>query len=148
MTFNVSKYCENTISSDILDIFKYNARIIINGTSFSGKTKLCIDLILKYSQKFDKIIIAESPNKNEFEDNLSSLKNKIEIYEHIPTISEIDTKFSGHKLIILDDNYTKAFSSERVLNFYTRGRKLIQVKDGSPKHIQVKIRGQKLTQEK
>ena len=64
-TQNFKKYCENSISSDLVDIFKYNSRIIINGASFSGKTRLCINLLKKYIEKIDKIIVADSPNSHE-----------------------------------------------------------------------------------
>ena len=115
-------YCTKTYNEDKFDIFKNHARIIINGSSGSGKTKLCIQLILKYKDKFDKIIIADSPNANEFEDALPDLKDKLEIYNYIPSVTEVNTNFTGHKLIILDDNYMKAFSSESVLKYYISGR--------------------------
>ena len=118
----MSNYCTKTYDKDTFDIFKDHARLIINGASASGKTRLCIDLILKYSEKFDKIIIADSPNANEFEEGLLNLKDKLEIYNYIPSISEINVNFTGHKLIILDDNYMKAFSSETVLKYYISGR--------------------------
>ena len=70
----------------------------------------------------NKIIIADSPNAVEFEEALPNLKNKLEIYNYIPSISELNTNFIGRILIILDDNYMKAFSSEIVLKYYISGR--------------------------
>ena len=115
-------YCTKTYNEDKFDIFKNHARLIINGSSGSGKTELCIQLILKYKDKFDKIIIADSPNANEFEEGLPNLKDKLEVYNYIPSVTELNTNFSGRKLIILDDNYMKAFSSELVLKYYISGR--------------------------
>ena len=116
------KYCTKSYHEDKFDIFKNHARIIINGSSNSGKTKLCIQLILKYEYKFNKIIIADSPIAVEFEEALPNLKNKLEIYNYIPSITELNTNFIGRILIILDDNYMKAFSSEIVLKYYISGR--------------------------
>ena len=116
------KYCKKSYNEDDFDIFKNHARIIINGASDSGKTKLCIQLIKKYEYKFNKIIIADSPNSIEFEEDLPNLKNKLEIYNYIPSITELNTNFTDRILIILDDNYMKALSSEIVLKYYISGR--------------------------
>ena len=118
---NLQKYCTNTISSSLLDIFKFNSRIIVNGFSFSGKTRLCINLLKKYFYKIDKIIVADCPNHHEIS-NEKSIKSKVEILDHIPSISEIKANYVGHIVIILDDNYTKSFNSENVLSYFTAGR--------------------------
>ena len=114
-------YCKNTISSESLNIFKHNCRLILNGYSYSGKTKLCIDILKKYIDKIDKIILADSPNHHEIS-NEKSLKSKIDILNYIPSIEEIKTNYVGHIVIVLDDNYTKSFNSENVLSYFTIGR--------------------------
>ena len=120
-TQNFKKYCENSISSDLVDIFKYNSRIIINGASFSGKTRLCINLLKKYIEKIDKIIVADSPNSHEILEE-KILNSKLETLDYIPSISEISANHNGHIVIVLDDNYTKSFNSESVLSYFTHGR--------------------------
>ena len=117
----MEKYCNKTINQDQIDIFNKNARIVICGGSFTGKSKLCSDLILFYKDKFDIIIIANSPNKDELLTALN-LGEKVVIHDTIPSISQINDYYHGHKLIVLDDNYMESFNSKEVLSFFTRGR--------------------------
>ena len=120
---DLSIYCKKTISSDRINIFKHNCRILICGSSFTGKTKLCCDLLLQYKDNIDHIIIAASPNSHEI-DQIDDLKKKTHIFEHIPSINEINSNFavSTRKVLVIDDNYTSAFSSKEVLDYYIRGR--------------------------
>ena len=120
---NLKEYCQKTTSSDLLNIFKHNARIIICGASYSGKSQLCTNLLIQYINIIDLIIIADSPNKQEFQD-IPELNSKINVFEHIPSIIELNSSFDSlkHKVIVLDDNYVKAFNSEIVLNYFIKGR--------------------------
>ena len=104
-----------------MDIFKFNSRIIINGASFSGKTRLCKDLLKKYIDKIDKIIIADSPNNHEIRDE-TILNKKVEVFDYIPSISEIGMNYTGHIVVVLDDNYTRSFNNEAVLSYFVHGR--------------------------
>ena len=120
---DLSTYCKKTISSDRINIFQNNCRLLICGPSFSGKSKLCYDLLLQYKDYIDHIIIAASPNSHEV-DQINDLKKKTHIYEHIPNINEINNNFSlsSHKVVLIDDNYTSAFNSKEVLDYYIKGR--------------------------
>ena len=42
--------------------------------------------------------------------------------EYTPSISELKSNYSGHKVIILDDNYIANFNSETVLSYFVQGR--------------------------
>ena len=75
MIMDLSTYCKKTISSDKINIFKNNCRILICGSSFTGKSKLCYDLLLQYEKDIDHIIIAASPNSHEI-DQINDLKKK------------------------------------------------------------------------
>ena len=117
----LTNYCQNVISSDLVDIFKNNSRVLVAGNSFSGKTRLCIELLKKYINTFQKIIIADSPNSHEFEKD-DILNKKIEIYNYIPSISELSMIYTGHVIVVLDDNFTKSLNSQIVMDMFVHGR--------------------------
>ena len=117
----MEKYCNKTVTQDQVNIFNENARIIICGGSFTGKSKLCSDLILFYKDEFDVIIIANSPNKDEMVEMLN-MGDKVVTHDTIPSISQVNDYYVGSKLIVLDDNYLESFNSKEVLSFFTRGR--------------------------
>ena len=56
--------------------------------------------------------------------DIDVLKAKIHVYKDIPSISEINSKFSikSKKVIYLDDNYYHSFKNENVLNYFIHGR--------------------------
>ena len=120
MVEEIAKYCKNSINITDVDIFNFNARIIIAGASFSGKSQLCYDIVMKYSDKFSKIILTQTKTKSLLEDEIT-LQNKLLIFSKIPSIPEI-SQISGHKLIIFDDNYRSALNNESTLNMFTYGR--------------------------
>ena len=115
-------FCTNIISAEVINIFQYTARIYIAGYSNSGKTHLCLSLLKKYISKFEKIIICDSPNNIEFQ-NEAKLKSKLEILDYIPTISEISLNYQNKPVILIfDDNYFSTLNSKNVLDLTTRGR--------------------------
>ena len=119
---DISPYCKNVVSAESLNIFHNNARIIVAGNSFSGKTFFSIKLIKKYANSFDKIILADCPNNQEFT-NDDILNKKIEIYNYIPSINELSMTYTDlHIIIILDDNFNKSFNSKEVMEMFVRGR--------------------------
>ena len=118
---DLNKYCETSITADKVDIFHFNSRLIINGYSFSGKSRLCINILKKCIQKIDKIILANNPNFHEFQEE-KELLSKIDVLEYTPSISELKSNYSGHKVVILDDNYVQNFNSETVLSYFVQGR--------------------------
>ena len=119
---DLSKYCKDVISSEEIDLFKTNVRIICAGSSNSGKTQIVNQLIIENHNKFDKIFICGSPHKNILEQN-NVLKDRIITFEHFPSIKEInDFDEKLHKLLLLDDAYVTAFSNINVLSYFTHGR--------------------------
>ena len=116
-------FCEKTVTQNDLDIFKENARLLVVGSSNSGKTKKIIDLILFYEKKFDKIYICGSSVNHELS-NFKILKNKIYFFNHFPSLDEIKeiSAISDHKLLVMDDVYYKAFNDINVLSYFTHGR--------------------------
>lgn len=120
----MNNYCKNIISKEIIDIFHFPARVYISGYSHSGKTQLCINLLKKYLNKFEKILICDSPNNSEYISE-KEIKEKIEILDYIPNISEIKINYQGKSIILIfDDNYSSTFNSKNVLEFFTQGRHL------------------------
>ena len=120
----MNNYCKNIISKEIIDIFYFPARVYISGYSHSGKTQLCINLLKKYLNKFEKILICDSPNNSEYISE-KKIKEKIEILDYIPNISEIKINYQGKSIILIfDDNYSTTFNSKNVLEFFTQGRHL------------------------
>ena len=120
----MNNYCKNIISKEIIDIFHFPARVYISGYSHSGKTQLCINLLKKYLDKFEKILICDSPNNSEYISE-KKIKEKIEILDYIPNISEIKINYQGKSIILIfDDNYSTTFNSKNVLEFFTQGRHL------------------------
>lgn len=122
MSSNLIKYCNNVIPRENIDIFKDPARVIITGVSNGGKTAICVNLIKKYKQKFESIIIANSPNYNEFE-NIEEIQHKLHIINYIPSLAEINENYgSGAKIIILDDNFYESLNDKNVLSYFIHGR--------------------------
>lgn len=118
---SLKNYCENTITSDNLNLFNHNSRLLINGFSNSGKTRLCINILKKYIKSIDTIILANNPNSQEIH-NEKDLASKIDILEYTPSISELKDNYVGHKVIVLDDNYLANFNSKIVLSYFVHGR--------------------------
>ena len=75
MVEDISKYCKSNISLNDVDIFNFHSRIIISGSSFSGKTQLSHDIVLKYCDKFDKIILTQSHTDSLLENEITLKKN-------------------------------------------------------------------------
>ena len=79
MVENILKYCKSNILSKDVDIFNTHSRIIISGTSFSGKSQLCYDIVLKYYEKFDHIILAKTQTESLLEQEIT-LQKKLQIF--------------------------------------------------------------------
>lgn len=120
---DISEYCENPIQAEDINIFKQPFRLLIIGGSNSGKSYLCSKILEFYESHYDVIILAKSPNKQPIQD-IDILKEKNHVYKEIPSLDEINSKFSKKKkkVIYLDDNYYHAFSNENVLNYFIHGR--------------------------
>ena len=110
-----------TYSENLLDIFQYPARIIVAGYSNSGKSELVHKLIVKYHEKFKKIVICGITSH--------PLQNNEEIGPKVTVSSEIidpianeDTFDERGTLYVLDDIFIDAVKNKTVVDAFTRGR--------------------------
>ena len=119
----ISEYCNFTVSTEDVNIFHKPFRLLVIGHSMSGKSYLCSKLLELYRKEYDHIILAKSPNRQPIQE-LDVLKDKIHVYRNIPTLNEINSKFSKNskKIIYLDDIYYEALASEAVLQYFIHGR--------------------------
>ena len=119
----ILEYCHSPVSSEDVNIFKESFRLLVIGGSNSGKSYLCSKILELYKSHYDVVILAKSPNRQYIQD-MDILKDKIHVYKEIPSLDEINSKFSkkSKKVIYLDDNYYHAFNNENVLNYFIHGR--------------------------
>ena len=110
-----------TYPEKLLDIFQYPARIIVAGYSNSGKSELVHKLIVKYHEKFKKIVICGLTSHPLERDE--EIGPKIVVSSEIidPVASE-DIFDERGTLYILDDNFIDAVKHTLVVNAFTRGR--------------------------
>ena len=108
------------VEEDSLDIFSRPARLLICGSSDVGKSHLTERIILKYSHKFDVILIC-GVSTHPLEKN-PQVSSKLVVSEEIVSPLNYKTKDSDSVLLVLDDCYKKAVDSELVCNLFTRGR--------------------------
>ena len=79
------------------------------------------NLTIKNIYIFDNILLINCPNNDEYLSEIS-IKDKIHIYEHVPSITEIKNKIIGSTIIILDDNYISSLNNSVIASYFTRGR--------------------------
>ncbi len=72
---------DKTFSEEMLNLFRYPARIIIAGYTSSGKTHLCNKIIEKYQHGFNRIIIY-GISSHSLQQN-SPFQYKVEVHEII-----------------------------------------------------------------
>ena len=112
------------------DIFEKPDRLLVYGGSYSGKTHMVVNLVLKHHNKFKKIILCGAKNallvhrdtkdKCIFYDNEDS-----PIYD--PFREEEEDSCNNDKrqtLIILDDLMTEVYNSQIVSKIFSKGRHL------------------------
>ena len=104
-----------------LDIFSQPARIIIAGSSNSGKTQLTSQLALKYAEKFDTIIICGVSHHNL---QTSPISSRVKVFTDITNPFEYvdDYNKSQGLLYILDDCFLEASQNKYVVDAFTKGR--------------------------
>ena len=115
---------DKTFSEELLNIFRYPARIIIAGYTNSGKTHLCNKIVGKYRHVFNKIVIC-GVSSHPLQQN-PVLQDKVAVHEDIISIDSVteDGPYANpqlHTLLILDDNFLTAANSQAVADgFYQR----------------------------
>lgn len=108
---------------EAVNIFRYPARIVVAGTSNSGKSYLIKSLITKYYQHFTHIFIC-GVTDHELKDD-PKIKDKLYLSKDIidPTkeIDEFEVK-GTNTLLILDDLQRHAVESPIIFDTFTKGR--------------------------
>ena len=104
-----------------IDIFKQPARVIIAGSSNSGKTNLTSKLVLKYANRFDVVIIC-GVAYHDLE--TSSIGAQVKVFTDIinPFDYTDDHNKSKGILYILDDCFLEASQNKYVVDAFTKGR--------------------------
>ena len=112
---------KTTFQDADVDIFNQSARIIIAGSSNSGKTQLTTNLALKYANKFDIIIICGIA-QHDLEK--SAIDIQVKVFPDIvnPFDYVDDHNKSKGLLYILDDCFLEASQNRYVVDAFTKGR--------------------------
>ena len=108
------------------DIFERPYMVLVYGGSYSGKTHMIVNLVLRHHMKFKKIIICGAKNglltdeatkhKTIFYDNEES-----PIYD---PFQDNDGANNEPKLLILDNLMSEIYSSQLVSKSFSKGRHL------------------------
>ena len=111
------------------NLFDNPERILLSGSSNSGKTHLLERLIKKYSKSFYRIVV--SGPKNRLFD-FDETKGKIELfntegnnlYDPLSDVDSFDLKKHGDQqlLAIYDDLMSECHSSDIISNIFSKGR--------------------------
>lgn len=114
---------DKTFSEEMLNLFRYPARIIIAGYTNSGKTHLCNKIVEKYQHVFRRIVIC-GVTSHSLQQN-ATVRDKVEVHENIIDCVSEDNPYidpQAHSLMILDDNFLTAANSQAVADSFTKGR--------------------------
>ena len=100
-------------------------RMLICGGSGSGKTNVALELIHRMSKTFENIVICcKSKSEPLYEFLEHELKDRIQIYEGIENIPDVDDfKQEGQTLIIFDDLVLDKKQGS-IEQYFIRGRKI------------------------
>ena len=108
------------IRAEVLNLFSTPARIILAGSSNSGKSHLCDYLIRQYHHHFTRIIIC-GVSSHPVEE-CPAIKPKLVLSPDLIDPSDYQTSSNEPVLLIIDDLYIEALSSATVCQIFTRGR--------------------------
>lgn len=101
-------------------------RMILLAPSFSGKTNLCVDLIVKSPNIYSKIhIVARNPDQELYNFLRDKLGPLITIYpaDAPPSVDSIKAIPGGLQLVIIDDySNDKKMQKDIFSHYFTRGR--------------------------
>lgn len=112
---------EECYSQEVLDIFRYPARIIVAGPSNSGKTQLVAKLIEKYHTKFSHIVMCGTSSHPLTQHK--DIGKKISLHDNIvDPLKETDEILRGSILYVLDDLFMECTEDKTVVNTFTKGR--------------------------
>ena len=107
-------------SSDDLNIFKNSARVIVSGFTYSGKSVFISNLIRKYAEDFDRILIfgvQDHPLLREPE-----FASKITLNNNLEDDIDDNGGRAATTLLIYDDMSLEVLDSSTVANVFTKGR--------------------------
>ena len=110
-------------------IFEKSKRIIVTGSSGSGKTHFVEQLVKKYSDKFYKIVICGNPNRLlDFEETACKTthhkSDRNPIFDPFTMLDKYEVKKNANKqfLLIFDDLMEIIFKSSVVSQIFSKGR--------------------------
>ena len=108
------------------DIFERPYMVLVYGGSYSGKTHMIVNLVLRHHMKFKKIIICGA--KNNFL-TYEATKHKTIFYDNEESpiydpFQDSDGTNNEPKLLILDDLMSEIYSSQLVSIIFSKGRHL------------------------
>ncbi len=119
---------EVSVSSDFVKIH-CPSRMVVAGPSMIGKSQFALKLIkfrdVIYNKKFERIVYALPEASihlhSTFIETLRSECDFIEIVEGLPDINSLNlaAEKTSHKLLIMDDLMSQAFSSSNILELVT-----------------------------
>ena len=108
------------IAAESLNLFNSPSRILLVGSSNSGKSHLCDYLIRQYHEQFKRIIICGV--KSHPVEECPTIKSKLITSVELLDPSDYQTNSHEPILLIIDDLYVEALNSPRVCELFTRGR--------------------------
>ena len=111
------------------DLFEYPTRLLLTGTSNSGKSHFLELLVRKHHERWFKIVLSGTPNKLlEFEETKGKtiLHNDDEnpIYDPLKNHDEIDIRNHPNQgiLVIYDDLMRQCHASSIISDVFSKGR--------------------------
>ena len=108
------------IDASVLNLFSTPARILVGGSSNSGKSVLCDYLVRQYHDQFARIIIC-GVSSHPLEE-CSSIKPKLTLSPDLVDPSDYQSFDKEPVLLWIDDLYSKALDSSNVCDLFTKGR--------------------------
>lgn len=113
---------DKTFSEELLNLFRHPARIIISGSTNTGKSHLASDIIVRYESIFNRIVICGV--STHALQNHPKISSKVEVYSNIIDMNDVSPYSDPQKqsLLVLDDNFLTAANSREVVDGFTKGR--------------------------
>ena len=113
--------CRKTFKEVDFELFEEPERLIVSGNSGAGKSQLVYNLLEKYYNKFDKILLSGG-DLSFYEKLPPHISANIEFYEDVIDPFQFVTR-NGHKVLyICDDLQDEVFKSKHISKAFRTGR--------------------------